>query len=272
MLRTYSGKCLKHTTLSTSPWSSSAADSVLPVCFDLSSSRYSTTLPCLQLTVNIRDGRHLRLSVTLALFLRLTTINHEWPRFLSRAWKSLSAPVQTVPSLVTFWYFSTNRASLSLLKCPSSVLLQQHHSNQHTAIKVKVNVRALAIAPLTWVRLVTTSALQSRKWQLIGMSQWCRSALCGHPLPALTDDWTHGAASRHTIATISHTRPSSRSRNNNILTLTVGVQKSLHTPYYSNTPLNQTGCANVYSLLSQPTDFSLHATTSVAIPGQEPLI
>jgi len=40
------------------------------------------------------------------------------------------------------------------------------------------------------------------------MSQWCRSALCGHPLPALTDNWTHGAASRHTIAPISHTRPS----------------------------------------------------------------
>ena len=41
---------------------------------------------------------------------------------------------------------------------------------------------------------------------------WCRSASCGHPLPALTDNWTHGAASRHTIAPISHTRPSPRSR------------------------------------------------------------
>jgi len=80
-------------------------------------------------------------------------------------------------------------------------------------IRVKVKVWALAIAPLTWVRLVTSSALQSQKWQLIGMSQWCRSALCGHPLPALTDNWTHGAASRHTIAPISHTRPSPRSRN-----------------------------------------------------------
>ena len=30
----------------------------------------------------------------------------------------------------------------------------------------------LAIAPLTWVRLVTSSALQSRKWQLIGMMVW----------------------------------------------------------------------------------------------------
>ena len=51
----------------------------------------------------------------------------------------------------------------------------------------------------------------SWKWQLIGTSQWCRSALRGHPLPALTDNWTHGAASRHTITPISHTRPSPRS-------------------------------------------------------------
>ena len=59
---------------------------------------------------------------------------------------------------------------------------------------------------------MTSSALQSRKWQLIDMNQWCRSALCGHLLLALTDNWTHGAASRHTIAQISHTRPSPRSR------------------------------------------------------------
>jgi len=78
--------------------------------------------------------------------------------------------------------------------------------------KVKVKVWTLAIAPLTRVRLVTSSALQSRKWQLIGMSQWCRSALRGHPLPTLTDNWSHGAASRHIIARISHTRPSPRSR------------------------------------------------------------
>ena len=45
-----------------------------------------------------------------------------------------------------------------------------------------------------------------------GMSQWCHSALCGHPLPALTDSWTHGAASRHTITPISHTRHSPHSR------------------------------------------------------------
>ena len=40
-------------------------------------------------------------------------------------------------------------------------------------VKVKVKVWTLVIAPLTRVRLVTRSALQSRKWQLIDMSQWC---------------------------------------------------------------------------------------------------
>jgi len=72
---------------------------------------------------------------------------------------------------------------------------------------ISLQVWTLAIAPLTLVKLVISSALQSRKWQLIGMSQWCRSA-CGQPLPAVTDSWTHGAASRHTIAPISHTMPS----------------------------------------------------------------
>jgi len=33
----------------------------------------------------------------------------------------------------------------------------------------------------------------------------------GHPLPVLTDKWTHGAASRHIIAPISYTRPSASS-------------------------------------------------------------
>ena len=57
------------------------------------------------------------------------------------------------------------------------------------------------------VRLMTSSVLQSRKWQLIGMSQSYRSAICGHPLA--TDSWTHGAASRHTIAPISYISPRS---------------------------------------------------------------
>ena len=50
-------------------------------------------------------------------------------------------------------------------------------------LQIKVKVWTFVIAPLTRVRLVTSSTLQSQKWQLIGMSQWCCSALCGHPLP-----------------------------------------------------------------------------------------
>ena len=65
------------------------------------------------------------------------------------------------------------------------------------------------------------------------MSQWCRSALCGHPLPALTDNWTHGAASRDTIAPISHTRPSPRSRSDYSfpVPLRVGGRVGLSTQY-----------------------------------------
>ena len=84
--------------------------------------------------------------------------------------------------------------------------------NTHSTSQSKVEVWTLATVPLTWVRLVTSSALQYQKWQLIGMSHWCHSALRGHPLPVLTDNWTHDAASRHTTTPISHTRPSPRSR------------------------------------------------------------
>jgi len=47
------------------------------------------------------------------------------------------------------------------------------------------------IAQLT--RWPDQRALQSRKWQLIGKSQWCCSANCGHPIArvnALTYNWT----------------------------------------------------------------------------------
>ena len=83
---------------------------------------------------------------------------------------------------------------------------------------------------------MTSSTLQSRKWQLIGMNQLCRSALCGHPLPALTDNWTLGAASRHTIAPISHTRASPRSRSyySFPVPLRVGGWVGLSTQYVSN--------------------------------------
>ena len=66
---------------------------------------------------------------------------------------------------------------------------------------VKVKVWTLVIAPLIWVRLVTSSAynLGSGSWLA-----WANGALCSHPLTTLTDSWTHGAASRHTIAPISY--------------------------------------------------------------------
>ena len=70
-------------------------------------------------------------------------------------------------------------------------------SGVHFHLGKSKNVWTLAMAPLTGVRLVTSSASQSRKWQLIGMSQWCSSALRGHPLPAITDNWTHGAANNN---------------------------------------------------------------------------
>ena len=109
------------------------------------------------------------------------------------------------------WLLLLSAATWKYLHTEAAMILNSRVSTVKKNL-VKVKVWTLAIAPLTWVRLVISSALQSRKWQLIGMSQWCRSALCGHPLPALTDNWTHGAASRHTIAPINHTRPSPHSR------------------------------------------------------------
>jgi len=69
------------------------------------------------------------------------------------------------------------------------------------------------------------------------LSQWCRSALCGHLLSVLTDNWSHhSAASRHTIAPISHTRPSPRSRRyySFPVRLRVGGRVGLSTQYVSN--------------------------------------
>ena len=99
---------------------------------------------------------------------------------------------------------------------------------------------------------MTNSTLQSRKWQLIGMSQWCRSALCGHPLPiilcghplpVIIDNWTHGAASRNTIAPSSHTRASPRSRSyySFPVPLRAGGWVSLSTQWVSN--LLQVACS-----------------------------
>ena len=68
--------------------------------------------------------------------------------------------------------------------------------------KHTLGLRTCYIALLTWVDS-NSSALQSRKWQLIGMSWWYRGALCGHLLPAMANNWIRGAAHRHTTAPIS---------------------------------------------------------------------
>ena len=50
-------------------------------------------------------------------------------------------------------------------------------------------------------RTVQNIVFCSTVWNLWNYLQWfSRSTLCCHPLPALTDNWTHGAASRHTQA------------------------------------------------------------------------
>jgi len=140
------------------------------------------------------------------------------------------------------WCFYFSALCLSLLKCClwrpgfAETCCEDYGASPDPKVKVKVKVWTLVIAPLTWVTHVTSNVLQSRKWQLIGMSQWCRSTLCGHPLPALTDSWTHGAASRHTNAPISHTKPLPRSRSyySFPVELRVGGWVGLNTQWVSN--------------------------------------
>jgi len=49
---------------------------------------------------------------------------------------------------------------------------------------------------------------------------WCCSIACGHPLPALMDNLTHSAASKHTTAPTSHIRPSPHKHSPDGATLT----------------------------------------------------
>ena len=65
-----------------------------------------------------------------------------------------------------------------------------------------------------------------RKWQLIGKSQWCCSANCGHPLHALTYNWTRGMQLANTPP-LQSTAPG--------LQMAPPVQGNMHpiTAYYS---------------------------------------
>ena len=49
-----------------------------------------------------------------------------------------------------------------------------------------------SIALLTVAMPRPAALYNRRKWQLIGKSQWCCSANCGHLLHALTYNWTRG--------------------------------------------------------------------------------
>jgi len=49
-----------------------------------------------------------------------------------------------------------------------------------------------SIALLTAAMPRPAALYNRRKWQLIGKSQWCCSVNCGHPLHALTYNWTRG--------------------------------------------------------------------------------
>ena len=70
---------------------------------------------------------------------------------------------------------------------------------------------------------------------------------------ALTDNWTHGAASRHSIAPISHTRPSPRIRSyySFPVPLRVGGWVGLSTQWVSK---QWTGCESNPQLLGYETD------------------
>jgi len=74
-------------------------------------------------------------------------------------------------------------------------------------VKVKVGLLYSAVYVMTGPARFTISEL--RKWQLIGKSQWCCSANCGHPIACVNVQLDRRrAASKHTTAPINHTRPS----------------------------------------------------------------
>lgn len=68
----------------------------------------------------------------------------------------------------------------------------------HLFVKSKVKFQVFVMSLLARVTLLARHVLESQKWQLIGMNQCYRSALCSHPLSAVANSWACGAACRHT--------------------------------------------------------------------------
>ena len=65
-------------------------------------------------------------------------------------------------------------------------------THYHNAAVAQTKRSDSSIALLTAAMPRLAALYNRRKWQLIGKSQWCCSANCGHPLHALTYNWTSG--------------------------------------------------------------------------------
>jgi len=106
-------------------------------------------------------------------------------------------------------------------------------------------------------------AVQSRKWQLIGKSQWCCSANCGHPIARVNVQLDpRYAASKHTTAPINLTRRSPRK----------------HTPDVTTRARKQTSDYSYYSIYRPRKDKRLSRPwwlvaywNNVPPPGVEPV-
>jgi len=93
-------------------------------------------------------------------------------------------------------------------------LLKQLYTDQSSTINNnKCKRPVFAIALLTWVRLVSRSTLQSRKWQLISIIQQ-------HIMqPFTVNSWMCNASCRNTTTRLSHIRPSTTEWQHNKLLL-----------------------------------------------------
>ena len=75
-----------------------------------------------------------------------------------------------------------------------------------STVKVKEKVKVgFSIALLTAAMPRPAALYNRRRWQLIGKSQWCCSANCGHPLHALMYNWTRGMQIANTPLLLSTT-------------------------------------------------------------------
>ena len=94
------------------------------------------------------------------------------------------------------------KASVCLSVCRSRFLItllgrmshtQRNSPGGSTRHGQVIGKRSYSSTALLTAAMPRPAALYNRrKWQLIGKSQWCCSTNCGHPLNALTYNWTRG--------------------------------------------------------------------------------